>query len=210
MQLRGVNLTDPDIFEQGTPHEMFRMLRREAPVYWHEEPDGGTGFWAVTKYHDLKYVSKNPGLFSSARQGTMRQDPSPQDLPAVQSIMLNMDPPRHRQYRTLVEPGVHAAHDQQPARARARHGRRDHRRRRREGRVRLRRRGRGPAAAARHLRDDGRAGGRPPPHLRPRQQDGGHRRSRVAGRRQAHRSGRCHGGIRRDVRLCQQSVEDRP
>jgi cytochrome P450 len=102
MQLRGVNLTDPDIFEQGTPHEMFRILRREAPVYWHEEPDGGTGFWAVTKYHDLKYVSKNPGLFSSARQGTLRQDPSPQDLPAVQSIMLNMDPPRHRQYRTLV------------------------------------------------------------------------------------------------------------
>jgi hypothetical protein len=29
---------------------MFRILRREAPVYWHEEPDGGTGFWAVTKY----------------------------------------------------------------------------------------------------------------------------------------------------------------
>src|SRR4029434_7954478 len=59
MQLRGVNLTDPDIFEQGVPHEMFRILRREAPVYWHEEPDG-PGFWAITKYHDLKFVSKNP------------------------------------------------------------------------------------------------------------------------------------------------------
>jgi cholest-4-en-3-one 26-monooxygenase len=101
MQIRGVNLTDPDIFEQGVPHEMFRILRAEAPVYWHEEPEG-PGFWAVTKYHDLKFVSKNPGLFSSARQGTLRQDPSPQDLPAIQSIMLNMDPPRHRQYRTLV------------------------------------------------------------------------------------------------------------
>jgi len=101
MQLRGVNLTDPDIFQKGTPHEMFRVLRREAPVYWHDEPDG-PGFWAVTKYHDLKYVSKNPGLFSSARQGTLRQDPPPSDLSAVQSIMLNMDPPQHRQYRTLV------------------------------------------------------------------------------------------------------------
>ena len=47
-------------------------------------------------------VSKNPGLFSSERQGTLRQDPPPTDLPAIQSIMLNMDPPRHRQYRTLV------------------------------------------------------------------------------------------------------------
>ena len=101
MRLSDVNLTDPDIFQQGTPHEMFRVLRREAPVFWHEEPDG-PGFWAVTRYHDLKWVSKNPGLFSSARQGTLRQDPVPNDLPAIQSIMLNMDPPQHRQYRTLV------------------------------------------------------------------------------------------------------------
>ena len=86
MQIRGVNLTDPDIFEQGVPHEMFRVLRREAPVYWHDEPDGGKGFWAVTKYHDLKYVSKNPGLFSSARQGTLRQDPSEADLPAIVAL----------------------------------------------------------------------------------------------------------------------------
>jgi cholest-4-en-3-one 26-monooxygenase len=101
MQLSDVNLTDPDIFQQGTPHEMFRVLRREAPVFWHEEPDG-PGFWAITRYHDLKWVSKNPGLFSSERQGTLRQDPVPHDLPAIQSIMLNMDPPKHRQYRTLV------------------------------------------------------------------------------------------------------------
>jgi cholest-4-en-3-one 26-monooxygenase len=101
MRLEDVNLVDPDIFQQGTPHEMFRVLRREAPVFWHEEPDG-PGFWAITKYDDLKFVSKQPALFSSARQGTLRQDPPPQDLPAIQSIMLNMDPPRHRQYRTLV------------------------------------------------------------------------------------------------------------
>jgi cholest-4-en-3-one 26-monooxygenase len=101
MRLSDVNLTDPDLFQRGTPHDMFRVLRREAPVYRHEEPDG-PGFWAITKYHDLKWVSKNPGLFSSARQGTLRQDPPPSDLPPIQSIMLNMDPPRHRQYRTLV------------------------------------------------------------------------------------------------------------
>ncbi len=101
MRLSDVNLTDPDIFQQGTPHDMFRVLRREAPVFWHEEPDG-PGFWAITRYHDLKWVSKNPGLFSSSRQGTLRQDPAPTDLPAIQSIMLNMDPPQHRQYRTLI------------------------------------------------------------------------------------------------------------
>ncbi|HVO25811.1 MAG TPA: cytochrome P450 [Candidatus Margulisiibacteriota bacterium] len=101
MQLSDVNLCDPDIFQRGTPHAMFRLLRREAPVFWHPEPQG-SGFWAITKYNDLREVSKNPTLFSSERQGALMRDPPAQDLPFVQSIMLNMDPPRHRQYRALV------------------------------------------------------------------------------------------------------------
>jgi len=101
MQLSDVNLTDPDIFQRSTPHDMFKLLRNEAPVFWHPEPNG-SGFWAVTKYADLREVSKNPLLFSSERQGALMRDPLPQDLPFVQSIMLNMDPPRHRQYRGLI------------------------------------------------------------------------------------------------------------
>jgi cholest-4-en-3-one 26-monooxygenase len=102
MQLSDVNLTDLDTFEKGTPHDQFRLLRREAPVFWHEETDGGKGFWAITKYDDLKWISKSPHLFSSARQGTLRQDPTPESLPLLQKIILNMDPPKHRQYRALV------------------------------------------------------------------------------------------------------------
>jgi cholest-4-en-3-one 26-monooxygenase len=101
MQLSDVDLTDADLFQRGTPHDMFKLLRREAPVYWHPEKNGG-GFWAITKYADLKWVSRNPATFSSARQGTLLRDPMPEDLPFVQSIMLNMDPPRHRIYRALV------------------------------------------------------------------------------------------------------------
>jgi cholest-4-en-3-one 26-monooxygenase len=100
MQLSDVNLTDPDIFQQAVPHDMFALLRREAPVYWHPEKSGG--FWAITKYADLKAISKSPNLFSSARQGTLLRDVPPQSLPFVQEIMLNMDPPRHRRYRALV------------------------------------------------------------------------------------------------------------
>ena len=101
MQLSDVNLTDPDLFQRGTPHEMFKLLRKEAPVFWHPESNG-SGFWTVTKHADLRDVSKNPMLFSSERQGAIMRDPLPQDLPFVQSIMLSMDPPRHRQYRGLV------------------------------------------------------------------------------------------------------------
>ena len=101
MQLSDVNLTDPDIFQQGTPHHMFKLLRREAPVFWHPETHG-PGFWAITKYADLKAISKNPTLFSSERQGTLLRETPPETLPFVQQIMLNMDPPRHRHYRALV------------------------------------------------------------------------------------------------------------
>ena len=102
LRLSDVDLTNADIFQRGTPHEMFRVLRREAPVYLHPEKSGGPGFWAITKYEDLKFVSKHPELFSSQAQGTMLDDPTPADLPYVQAIMLNMDPPKHRHYRALV------------------------------------------------------------------------------------------------------------
>ena len=166
MQLSDVNLTDPDIFQRGTPHDMFKLLRREAPVYWHPETDGG-GFWAITKYADLQARSRRTRRCSPrsarARCCAIRRR---SDLPFVQSIMLNMDPPRHRQYRALVNKAF------SPRMVNNMHGRiramvnRDHQRRDRDGRVRLRRRRRGAAAAGGHLRDDGRAGGRSPQRLR--------------------------------------------
>jgi len=104
MQLSAVDLTDVDAFEQDVPHEMFRVLRREAPVFFHEERNG-PGFYAVTRYADLKHVSKHPEIFSSERQGTLLMDPLPQDLPMLRAIMINMDPPRHSKYRKLVNAG---------------------------------------------------------------------------------------------------------
>jgi cholest-4-en-3-one 26-monooxygenase len=101
MQLSDVDLTNADLFQQRVPHEMFKLLRKEAPVFRHPERHGG-GFWAITKHADVKMISKSPALFSSERQGPLMLDPKPQDLPFMQSLMLGMDPPKHRQYRGLV------------------------------------------------------------------------------------------------------------
>jgi cholest-4-en-3-one 26-monooxygenase len=101
MELRDVNLLDIHRFEHSTPHDQFALLRREAPVHLHHDPDG-PGFWCLTKYADVRWVSKHPELVSSQRQGTMIKDPAPSDLPLIQTIMLNMDPPQHRRYRALV------------------------------------------------------------------------------------------------------------
>jgi cholest-4-en-3-one 26-monooxygenase len=101
MQLSDVNLNDLDAFERGCPHEMFDLLRREAPVFWHEEPDG-PGYWAITKYEDLKQISRQPSRFSSEKRGILLREPEPETLEFTRNIMLSMDPPRHRQHRALI------------------------------------------------------------------------------------------------------------
>ena len=101
MRPSDVNLNDLDVFERGVPHDWFRVLRREAPVHWHDEP-GGPGYWCITRYHDLKAISRNPGVFSSERMGTLIRETDPAGLPIMRKIMLNMDPPHHRQHRALI------------------------------------------------------------------------------------------------------------
>lgn len=101
MQLQDVVLNDPDVFAKATPHDMFTVLREQAPVFWHEE-EHGSGFFAITRHADVKWVSKQPALFSSERMATLMMDPDPGQLAFMQQIMINMDPPRHRQYRQLI------------------------------------------------------------------------------------------------------------
>ena len=54
-----VDLYDPRQLTCGPfPHELFATLRREAPVYWHEEPTSG-GFWCVTRHADIVAVNRD-------------------------------------------------------------------------------------------------------------------------------------------------------
>ncbi|MBO33292.1 MAG: cytochrome, partial [Rhodospirillaceae bacterium] len=54
-----INVYDPVIYQAGVPHDDFTWLRENAPVYFHEEPNG-SGFWALTKYDDVVRVSADP------------------------------------------------------------------------------------------------------------------------------------------------------
>jgi cholest-4-en-3-one 26-monooxygenase len=104
MRLADVDLHNPDTFVAGVPHQAFRVMRKEAPVHFHQEA-GGVGFWCVTKYEDVVAVSKDPHTFSSKRGGTNIQDYPPEDLSAIQMMMVNMDPPQHNQFRKLASTG---------------------------------------------------------------------------------------------------------
>jgi cytochrome P450 len=96
-----IDLSDHDNFVQAVPHEAFARLRHEDPVHWNPEPAGGRGFWAVTRYEDIRAVHRNPEVFSSEIGGTSLEDLEPEHVEARKS-MIDMDPPRHDELRALV------------------------------------------------------------------------------------------------------------
>jgi len=106
-----VDLGNPDLYVSGVPHEVFTWLRREDPVHWNPVTNG-RGFWSMTKYDDIVAISKNPEVFSSAREhgghriydenivGTAGMGAEETDAPFI-----SMDPPEHNRYRRMISPG---------------------------------------------------------------------------------------------------------
>jgi len=78
-------------FWAGDHHEALTWMRAHAPVYF----DGNV--WGVTRYTDVKDVSRQPHLYSNA--GGIR--PNQPALP----MMIDMDDPAHLQRRKLVNKG---------------------------------------------------------------------------------------------------------
>ncbi|MDQ1397335.1 MAG: hypothetical protein QOG64_2594 [Acidimicrobiaceae bacterium] len=96
-----IDLLDPASFAGGHPHDQYRWLRENDPVYHHREPDG-PGFWAVTRHADVREVGRHPAIFSSSPT-IMISDEGALDLGDHQ-MMLMMDPPRHGAFRRLMIP----------------------------------------------------------------------------------------------------------
>src|SRR3954469_2519726 len=101
LTLDAIDLSDHDAFVDAVPYEAFALLRRDDPVHWNDEPDGGRGFWAVTRYADIREVHRNVGVYSSELGGTSLEDLDPEQIEARKS-MLDMDPPRHDGLRGLI------------------------------------------------------------------------------------------------------------
>ena len=86
-------------FYAGDPFPAYAWLRREAPVFWYAE----RGWWALSRYDDVRFVSSHPELFTSTR-GIMLPD-SGGMTPDRLDLMIFNDPPRHRELRSLVKAG---------------------------------------------------------------------------------------------------------
>jgi cytochrome P450 len=88
-------LHSPDFFI-GDPYPAYKELRASAPVVWNDV----TNFWALLKYEDIRFVSSNPGKFSSTKGITIPDPVMPN--PVQEGNLIFTDPPRHRQLRKLI------------------------------------------------------------------------------------------------------------
>ncbi len=109
----GFDFTDPDLYAQRLPLAEFAELRRTAPVWWNAQPHGiagfgDDGFWVVTRHADVKEVSRNSQVYSSAENTAIirfRPDMTREQIVAQRLIMLNVDPPQHSKMRGIVQRG---------------------------------------------------------------------------------------------------------
>lgn len=102
--LASVDLTDIWRFRHGQPWADFALMREQAPVMWHPEPHGHPGFWALTRFADVKQVNGDPATFSSEVGGIlMAMGDKATSHPALFSAgfnsMINLDASPHRQLR---------------------------------------------------------------------------------------------------------------
>ena len=54
----GFDFTDPDVHAERLPVEELAELRKTAPIWWNEQPDGvggfdDGGFWVVSKHKEI-------------------------------------------------------------------------------------------------------------------------------------------------------------
>jgi cytochrome P450 len=99
-----IDLTANDAYDGHHPWDQYAWLRANDPVHWHPEADG-PGFWAITKYADIRSVSRQPKLFSSAAKGVGLRESGEAELAASRQMMLVMDPPQHDRFKLLVSRG---------------------------------------------------------------------------------------------------------
>jgi cytochrome P450 len=86
----------------GYPHRQWTHLRRHAPVFRVEGPKAAP-FWAITKHADIIEISKRPRLWlNGPRLAVFEEDGTRRPEEAPLKHLLNMDPPEHAEYRSIV------------------------------------------------------------------------------------------------------------
>lgn len=90
-----IDPSTPGFFLQPDYYDLLARLRTEAPVY-----EYAPGIKAITRYHDIRAISRDPATFCSGR-GVLVNDPLREGV-AVDGSILHMDPPTHSSWRRIL------------------------------------------------------------------------------------------------------------
>lgn len=93
------DIASPSVYLDGIPHKGFETIRELDGLVWHPYED--SGFWTVTRHSEVREVSKNPEVFSSAIGHTNLWDLEADALEARRSL-IDSDAPDHTRLRRVV------------------------------------------------------------------------------------------------------------
>lgn len=96
-----IDVSKADLFQTGAHWELFRRLRREAPVHYCAKSDFGP-YWSITKFHDIVEIDANHEVFSSDANIVIGDAPVDFNPP----MFIAKDPPVHDVQRKAASPAV--------------------------------------------------------------------------------------------------------
>jgi cytochrome P450 len=99
--MKSVSLANLDHFANGAPWSLFEDLRRESPIHWNEEEAPNSGFYSLTRFHDIVKVLRDSDTFTSERFTNLEEVDAEQE--EARRSLLETDGTRHRALRRLLQ-----------------------------------------------------------------------------------------------------------
>jgi cytochrome P450 len=98
-----VDLTDPQHYTNGFPHEIFTELRARGPVHFHPPIEGRLGiaavpFWSFVAHAEIQQANRDWKSFASTDGPMIAPDP----LISAGRNLLTLDPPDHAEMRRII------------------------------------------------------------------------------------------------------------
>jgi cytochrome P450 len=104
--LESIDLTDYALYGQGFPHDVFSVLRRQAPVWRHPDTAvlrdaGARPFWVISRHAELRQVNRDGHGFTAFDGAQIRDS----DASRKGRMLITMDGVAHNRLRRLVSRG---------------------------------------------------------------------------------------------------------
>src|SRR5262245_14786730 len=104
MDLKDLDLMDPQLFSSGRAPATFEDLRQNDPVHWQAARGGLPSFWVISRYRDVISVLRKAEIFSS-EYGNILPTWEKRD-PTAGIMTFTSDPPAHIRLRSLLMPSL--------------------------------------------------------------------------------------------------------